>query len=364
MKRNKQISSKQIRGLIVSTIIGIGIISLPQRLAIILENDGWIAILLGGLLIVPILIIINGIFKLFPDKNISQIGYEVFGNWIFKFFLIIILIYTIALLGFLSRHLGEITKAFLLPNTPIEVIIISFILCTSYISRCNIEIIGRASYHIYSLILGYIILISVLSFKSLDFTNILPIFQSNIKEMPKGVMTSFFSYTGFEILLFAIPFAEEKDKTLKASLAGLGIVVTIYLILFIISLSQFGVYRLKTQSFPSISIVKEIDLPGYFIENLDILAMGVWILIIFTTVASMYFMSGKVVANLFKFENHDLFILPLVPYIYMVSLMPDNMFEIDEILGKFVNYMGLVILLALPIITYTVGHYKVRRRKR
>lgn len=364
MKRNNQISSKQIRGLIVSTIVGMGIVSLPQRLALILENDGWIAILLGGLLIIPIVIIINRLFKLFPDKNISEIGYEVYGSWIFKFLIVIGLIYFIALLGFLSRHLGEITKAFLLPNTPIEVIIISFILCTSYISRCSIGVIGRASYHIYSLIIGYIILLSILSFKSLDFTNILPVFQSSIKDLPKGTLTSFFSYSGFEILFFAIPFAEEKEKTLMASLSGLAIIIVIYLMFFIMSLSQFGIYRLKTQSFPSIAIVKEIDLPGYFIENLDIFAMGVWILIVFATVAAVYFMSGRVAADLFKLENHDLFILPLLPFIYIVSLLPNNMLELNEVLGEFINYMGLMIIVVLPTVTYILGYYKVRRRKK
>lgn len=363
MRKNNQISSKQIRGLIVSTVVGIGIIRLPQKLAIILENDGWIAIILGGLLIVPIVIIINKIFKLFPDKNISEIGYEIYGDWICRFFLVIALIYFIAALGSLSRHLGEITKAFLLPDTPIEVIIIAFILCTSYISRCNIEVLGRASYHIYPFTLLFIILLNVLSIKSLDFTNILPIFQSSIKDIPKGTLTSFYSYSGFEILVFAIPYAEEKEKTLRASLSGLAIVIVIYLIFFIISLSQFGVHRLKSQSFPSLSVVKEIDLPGYFIENLDIFAVGVWILIIFATFASIYFMGGKVAADIFKLENHDLFILPLVPIIYMVSLMPNNMFELDEVLGKFTNYMGFIALIALPIVTYTVGHYKVRRRK-
>lgn len=364
MKRNNQISSKQIRGLMVSTMVGIGIIGLPQRLTIILENDGWIAILLGGLLIVPILIITNGIFKLFPDKNITEIGYEVYGDWIFKSFLMFILIYAVVFLGFLCRHLGELVKAFLLTNTPIEIIILSFILCTSYISRCDIEVIGRASYHIYPFVIGFVVLLSILTITKLDFTNMLPVFQSNLKNIPLGTFTSFFSYAGFEILLFTLPFAEEKEKTLRASLSGLAIVIVIYLVLFTLTLSQFGVYRLKTQTFATISILKEIDLPGYFIENLDILAMGVWILIIYAGVASMYFMGGKMAAALFKLENHDLFILPLAPFIYMVSLMPHNIFELDEVLGKLVDYMGFMVLVVLPIFTYTIGSYKVRRRRK
>lgn len=364
MKKNKQISTKQIRGLVVATTVGIGIVSLPQRLVQIIENDGWIAILLGGLLLIPVIIAINKIFELYPDKDISEITKEVFGETIVNILLVMILIYLIAAMGFGTRHLGELTKAFLLENTPTEVIIISFILCTSYIARCNIEVIGRATYHIYPLILTYVIVLFILSFKGLDFTNMLPAFQSNIKDMPNAVMTSLYSFTGFEILLFVIPYAEEKEKTLRASLSGFGIVIAIYILLFIISISQFGVYSLKRQTFAVISIVKEIDLPGYFIENLDLFVMAIWVLIVFCTVATQYYISGRVASGLFNTKNHDLFIIPLAPFIYMASIAPKNMFQLEEVLGRFTSYMEIIILIVLPILTYILGYYKIRRGKK
>ncbi len=46
MQRNK-ISNKQIKALIITIVIGIGILSLPSDVAMIMENDGWIGILIG-----------------------------------------------------------------------------------------------------------------------------------------------------------------------------------------------------------------------------------------------------------------------------------------------------------------------------
>ena len=88
MQKNNNISNKQIRALLVSTIVGIGILTLPHQISLLLENDGWIAIILGGLLIFPSIIVINKIFQLYPDKDFFEIGRIVLGKWIFNLFLV------------------------------------------------------------------------------------------------------------------------------------------------------------------------------------------------------------------------------------------------------------------------------------
>jgi len=363
MQENDKLSTKQIRALVVSTIVGIGILSLPNRVSLIQGNDGWISIILAGLLILPIIAVINKIFELYPNKNFYQIGNQVLGKWVFYIFLLVWLSYQISLISYLSRNLGELLKAFLLETTPTEVLIISFILTTSYMSRSEIQIIGRAAYHIYPIIVGFVILLILVSLTSVDFTNILPLFQSNMKNLPKSIATTFFSYIGYEILLFSIPFSEGKEKISNACMVGVGIVILIYIIVFLLTLSQYGIQSLQRQSFPTLSLIKEIDLPGFFIENLDGLVMAVWVLVIFSTMAPIYYSAGKTLSYLFRTKEHRLFILPLMPIIYKLSLYPQNMIELDELLGKFINYSGLVVVVLMPITIFCVGYFKTRRDK-
>ncbi len=364
MIKNKEISTKQIRALVVSIIIGAGILTLPRELSRTLQNDGWIAIILGLLLALPSLISINKIFELYPDKDIFEIGREVFGKWIFGIFLIMSLIYSLALMGFLSRNLGDITKAFLLENTPIEVIILTFIIATSYIARTDIHIIGRMAYHIYPIIIGFIVILTIISIPSIDITNMLPVFQSDFKNMPSGIIASLFSYVGFEVLFFILPFAEEKDKTLRASLQGIGIVVLVYVILFALCLSHYGVDQLQRQTYPVLSLIKEIDFPGYFIENLDEFVMVIWVVIVFGTLGPFYYGNARIMSYLFKTKDQKLFIYPLIPVIYIISLTPQNIIQLNQILGKFIDYMGIIMVMLLPIFLYSVGYIKVRWKKR
>lgn len=361
MRENDKISNKQIRALVVSTVIGTGILSLPNKMALVLGNDGWIAIILSGLLVIPITIIMNKLFQLYPDKDFFEIGRIVLGNWVFKIFLIFFLFYQIVLMSVVSRNLAEILKAFLLETTPTEVMIISFILATAYISRSEIHIIGRAAYHIYPIVLGFVIFLLLISLTSVDFTNMLPVFQSNMKNLPKGISVSFFSYAGFEVLLFSLPFTEKRERSIKPSLIGVGIVIAIYVILFVLALSQYGLYSLQRQNFPILSLIKEIDLPGYFIENLDGLVVAVWVIVVFGTMAPFYYSSGKILSSLFNTRDHSLFIVPLVPFIYIISLIPQNVIQINKQLGKLINYLGFISIVLMPIIIYCLGSFKSRR---
>lgn len=361
MKNLNKISSKQIKAIVVSTIIGVGILTLPNTIALAMGNDGWIAIILGGLFVIPFLIIINKIFELYPDKDFFQIGREVLGKWIFNIFLIVYLWNFILFSALITRSLAEVIKAFLLLTTPTELIIVTFIIATSYIARLNIQIIGRASYHIYPIIIMFMIFLTLVTITGVDFTNMLPVFQSNVKQLPKGIGITFFSYAGFEILLFVLPFAEEKGKTLKSSLIGISLVILIYTVIFVISLSQYGLNHLQRQTFPTLSLIKEVDLPGLFIENLDGVVMSAWVIIVFGTLAPYYYAAGRILSNLFSTKSQDLFILPLLPFIYIISLIPQNIVQLNDTLGKIINYTSAFSMILAPIIIYCIGYYKTRR---
>lgn len=361
MQENNKISNKQIRAIVVSTVVGTGILSLPNKMAVVLGNDGWIAIILAGLLVALVTIIMNKIFQLYPNRDFFEIGRIVLGKWIFNILLIFFLSYLIIIMAATSRNLAEILKAFLLENTPTEVVIISFIIVTVYIARSEIQIIGRASYHIYPIVLGFTIFLLLVSLTSVDFTNMLPAFQSNMKNLPKGIGISFFSYAGFEVLLFSLPFVEEKERTTRASLTGVAIVIAVYVIMFVISISQYGLHSLQRQTFPILSFIKEIDLPGYFIENLDGVVVAVWVIVVFGSMAPFYYSAGKVISNLFSTKDHSLFIIPLIPFIYIVSLIPDNLIQVNVKMGKIINYLGLISIVLMPIMIYCVGLFRSRR---
>lgn len=361
MNKDTKISSKQIKGLLVTAVIGVGVLSLPSGIANIMGLDGWIPILLSGIIMVAMIMIIVKIFEYYPGMDIFEISRTTLGPIFSTVYQIILFIYMIILLGYVARTLSEVIRGFLLVETPIEVIIFSFILVTSYISRCEIDVIGRLGYFIYPIILGFTIFLLLVSLPNADFTNLLPVFQSDIKSLPSAIITGITGFTSFEILLFAIPYAEDKNTVLKSSLSAMGLITVIYLTIFLLAASQFGIDQLSRLPWATLSLVKEIDFPGLFLENLDGVVTTLWVLVVAGTFVPSYFSSGKILANLFKTKSHELFILPLIPIVYTVSLIPQNSIELEKIMANIFGAIAIVTVFIVPIIIFVISHFKSRR---
>lgn len=361
MNKDSKISSKQIKGLVVTAIIGVGVLSLPSSLSSIVGLDGWISIVLAGIIMVGIITIIVKIFQNLPGMNLFEVSRTTLGPIFSLIFQIILLLYMVVLLAYISRTLGEVIKAFLLEETPIEFIIFVFILVTSYIARCEIDVIGRMGYFIYPIILGFTIFLIVVTLPNADFSNLLPMFESDIKALPNGLMASIVSFAGFEILLFAIPYAEDKGQVLKSSLYAIGLVTIIYVTIFVTSAAQFGIDQLNRLPWATLSLVKQIDLPGLFLENLDGIVTTLWVLVVFGTLGPTYYSTGKILANLFKTKSHELFILPLIPIVYTISLLPQNQIEIQKNMTNVLNILTGMAIFIFPIIIFIISHFKNRR---
>ena len=347
----------------VTIIIGVGILSLPSDIALIMGNDGWIGILLGGLITIPFIIMIDKLFKLFPNRDFFQLGKEIIHPWTFKFLLIIFWFYSILLLSISVRIFADIMKTYLLETTPTEIIIFTMLLATSYIARCQIETLARMAVIIYPIIFAFVIFLLLISIHSGDFTNIFPVFRLDWKSILKGISTVIFSYGGYEFSLLVLPMAENKDKTLKYNLKGILIVIGIYLIVYFITLSQYGIYQLKREIWPTIALVKEVDLPGFFVENLDGIVLSIWIMAIYGSLGPVFHFSGVILGDLLNTKTHKIYILPLIPVIYTISLLPKNIVETDAILWGVLKYFSIVAIMVIPSILFFLGSIRKRRGK-
>ncbi len=361
MERKNKISNNQLKALIVSTIIGVGVLSVPSDTAKFMNNGGWISILLGGFLTIPIILIMNSLARMYPGKTYFEFGREIVPNFIFKIISIIFLIYFVILLAFVVRILGEVIKAFLLETTPIEIIIITMLLVTAYIGRCDIDVIGRVALIIYPIIIITTIGVIVFSIPKMDFSNILPMSGIKLKSLLISLPSTFFSYVGFEVILIAMGRVEKPEKSLKYSIFAVICVTCIYIIMFFMTLAQFGIHELRRQIWPSLVLIREIDFPGFFIENIDGIVMAVWVVVIFGTMGPFLYSSGIVLSSIFNTKKHEYFIIALIPIIYILSLIPQNLRDTYRYINIVVYIVGTMSIVAFPIILYIVAKVKKRR---
>ncbi|NLJ77843.1 MAG: GerAB/ArcD/ProY family transporter [Tissierellia bacterium] len=174
-------------------------------------------------------------------------------------------------------------------------------------------------------------------------------------------MGTIFAYAGYELIIFVLPLSEDSNGSLMYNLRGLFIVMGVYLIMFFITLSQYGIFQLQREIWPSIAVVKEVDLPGYFLENLDGIVMAAWVMVVYGTTGPFLYASGIVLSNILNTRYHNIFIPFFLPIIYIVSLLPKNLVEVYEKMGAILNYVTTISIFIIPIIIFASAYIKKRR---
>lgn len=358
---NSKISNLELRGLIVSNVIGVGVLSLPNSLANALGHDGWIPIIITAILIMGLYLVYCQIFLLNPGKDFFQIGRENLG-FFFYVTLIIFMVYLLLLLAIVSRNLGELIKIFLLQTTPIHVIIISFILASTYLASYEIDSIARAGYFIYPIIIVFAVLVVLISLPKADFTHLLPVFQTDLLSIAKGVKECLFSFYGIEIVVFALPFIAEEDhnKVVKSGIYGIATIGMIYIALYIMTLAHFSIDQIKKVNYPILVLVRQLDLPGFFLENLDGPVIALWVLVVFATFVPAYYGLGKIFSKLLKTKKHKYFILALAPIVFLVAMLPENFIQLLTTMQRYFNIVSSVTVILLPIILLIAVYIRKR----
>lgn len=361
MERKNRISNGQLEALILTIAIGVGVLSLPNVLANILGNDGWIIIIVGGLVTLPFLYIMYKLNKMFPGEVYFEYGKKIVGTTLFDVFNILYIIFYIFMLAFEVRVFAEVIKAFLLDRTPTEVIIITMLLVSSYIARKDFGAIGRMAIILIFIVGTIMFIFTILALPTMDYTNIFPLFRiglGDIKNILKGLGYISFSYVGFEIILIAMAYIEKPKDSLRYSIKSIFYITIIYLITFFISLAQLGIYDTKRQVWPMLSIMREIELPGFFIENLDALVMSAWVLAVFGTIGPLMYASGIILKSIFNTKRHNFFILPLIPIVYIISLIPQNLSQVYSQIDIMSKILGTFTLFVCPTMLYIIARLR------
>ncbi|MEW9094484.1 MAG: endospore germination permease [Clostridiaceae bacterium] len=328
VKDKNFISNYGLFSTLVVTIVGVNVFSYPSELANVLGAEGWIAIVISGIIAILFAYIVNGMTKNNNYKHIYEIFIDSFGKIFGKIISLFFVFYSIYFVSLGLRIFTEEIKMYLLEKTPTEFIFLITILAGNYIIRGEIDNLIKFNEISFWIMFISVALIFIPSFSQGDFTNLLPIFNEPIYSYLRGVSTGINRYIGFEILLLVIPLVKRKEDALKVTIKGVIFVTIFYIMIFVLSIGFFGKEQTKLLLWPTITMVKTVDIPGYLVERLEGIMMSVWILFYFTTFANHYYFSSDVLRKVMNFGDIKLSSTILVPFIYLIALYPPNITEI------------------------------------
>lgn len=351
--------------ILMIAIVGTGILTLPRDLAEIVPYDHWLVLLAGGLVAIVTALIHGAIIRLKPRKQYFEILCDALTKPIAYIIGLIYVIYLIGFIGLLTRIFSEVIKVYLLINTPLEVINISVLATSIYLARKGIEVLGRMMQFVFPFVVTITVFIFALSFTRSDFTNLLPVFEITPTEILKGVPTTILSFIGLEMILFFGAHLDEPKKATKAYIAVVAILL-FYMLIIIATFAQFGPIQVKFLLWPTLDLFDTIELPGFFIENVQVVVMSLWVLTIFATMAPMFLAATVMTKSLTGSKDHAYLAAPFLPLIYFVSIIPENISKTYEIMDIYTKYVSSAMIFAIPLIVliFLVIQKKLGREKK
>lgn len=362
METPREITVMQAAIILISTIIGVGVLALP-RLAVLSADTGAPLVTLLGMLVAMMgLVLITLLGMRFPKQSIIRYSEDILGKWLARLGSVMIIAFFSVLTALASREFGEVVVTSVLRRTPLEITVIVMLLLAAFTTRNDITTFAYI-HHFYSpLILAPAILIVVLSLKNAEMIRLLPVWGNEPSGMIMGVLTVAALFQGFFILTIVIPAMRSPQKAMKASLWGMGIAGGLYLMIVVAALAVFGSEELKKLLWPTLELAKTTSLPAAILERLDAAFLAVWVTAVFTTLLSSYFLTIHAAAELLRLRNHRMFSLFFLPFVFVIAMIPKNVLQMYELIET-VGRIGLFVTIAYPAVLWSVALIRKKRGK-
>jgi len=365
------LSSSQVMSLITSTIIGVGVLTLPRTVTEKAHQSGWISVLIGGMISLAITWMIMKLSQRFHGKNILSAGESVLGSkknkWLGKVFAFpiafIFMIYWILMTAGVARTFGEVVVTAVLVKTPLEVTVGTMLFVAFLMVTYDMEVMARVNEILLPIIIIPVLLIAVLSFQSAYFYRLLPLFPLDWIAVFKGVLAGVFGYQGYELMTLIMGNIQSERKEIRrAAMFGIAIPMLVYTLIVIAGTAAFGYEELKNLMWPTLELVKTTEVPGLILERIESAFLGVWVAAVFTTTANIYFAVCYLIKQLLGLKHHRYVAIVMLPALYYLAMWPRNVHLLFEYL-TYASYIGFISSLGIPLFLLVIAMIRKQGEK-
>lgn len=310
---------------------------------------GWVTIVLGALLLFITIKPLNEAMKNYKEDTIIGITNKIFPKYISKIIGLYYIFMFIIANSILMKDFSEQIKLLMLFKTPISVIIMIILLVASYASKKGMQTIAQiAQITIITSFIPYILLM-IFSIYYSDYTNVFPMFPMDVKGIIKTVPNALFGFFGYSLIMFSNSHVKDKKDNMRLNKTFILISAALYIGCYILIVIKFGMEEAVKMVWPFLSIMKFVNIPGFFFESTEILGLMFQIGIIFTCICILMYFTNFVMKETFETEEYGYFNYIQIPILYIMSSALPGMYMLYPYI-KIPAYIFSGINLIIPLI--------------
>ena len=359
MIHKQVVNHRQIAWLVGSLLMTGMMISFLRTVVQVAKMDAWFSQILPACYALVVAYVLSELVRAYPGKNLFEILFIVCGKWIGGFINLLILFYIWIILALDIKGAADFLHVSLLPQTPLEIILLVFVLLLMYYGKTSLEVAARVNeiyfpaYFVMCLLL-YFLLMNEYSIERLE-----PILSTTLERIAVSNLLPLGVYG--DILLFgAFLHASSEPRLLFAAMKhGIMIVCFTTTIMLLILLGVMGYVIASRLNFPIYILVQQIHLTD-FLDRVEMILFSLWFpaFSIKVIVAYLAFLVG--VGSFGGQMHYNTFNAPCGCFLVVSSLIAfPKVADIDQFISY--SFPLMVILFQMPLILFL---FIVARRKK
>lgn len=328
------------------------------------KRASWLAVAIGGIAGMAVAWVYTALALRFPNQSLTEYSKRILGKWLGGLVGLLYIWYSVHLGALVLRNFGEFVVLTILPATPISVPMLCLAAVAAYGARHGLEVLGRTSQIIASVVIFQVSLITALLLKEIRPERLLPILDPGPLPLLRGAFGSL-SFPFGEAVLFALflqlvrPVKRTRPAVLGALLAG-----TLFLTMVQLrNVSVISADLLASDRFPTIGVVRQIDVAD-FLTRLDAMVVGNWIATGFLKTAVCLLAAARGVSDWAGLKEYRPMVLPLGCIMVVLSItLYDNVSEMGSFAATIWPVYSVPFQILMPLLLLGVAEVRGLKAK-
>jgi len=359
MLEEGKINAGEFETIVITFTLGSSILVAPSLLASNAKQDAWIASILSLIIGLSFIFLYHKLLSLYPKMTFVEFSEAILGKWAGGFVSFLFLSYFFIVSAGLLREIGDFLTTQIMVETPIQMVMISFIIICMAGVKLGIEVICRTAVIFFPWMTLLLLLLFLFLIPEIKLSNIQPIFGEGLKAISRATYSNLgLPYLELIIFLMITPYITDKVKLKKAFYKGTIIGGVVLGILIIFSILVLGADFSARNAYPSYILGKKISL-GTVLERMEVIVAIIWFFSMFFKLTICYYGITLGIAQVFRLKNYKILVSPLAFLIvtFAIILYPDIVYFQDFIAHTWTPY-SLSICFFLPFILLIVAQVK------
>ncbi|MGE7907250.1 GerAB/ArcD/ProY family transporter [Peribacillus sp. NPDC094092] len=357
MLEKGKIGSRQLMILVILYTLGDSILVLPSIVTTEAEQDGWVSGIIG-VTIAPLLVVFlyDALRKRYPDSTLVEYSQKILGKWLGMAVSLLFISYFFITTATYLSEIGDFMISHIMPDTPVQVIMILFMSVVLMAARLGLEPLARSAEIFFPFVVLLISILIILLLPEIKFQNLQPVGEGGLKQVIRGSIPFIvFPFIEPVAILMILPFVSQQDKIRKSLFVGQLLAGSVLIVITMLAILVLGAESTARQNYPIYMLAKKINI-GDFMTRLEALLAVIWFITIFIRFSMFFYVTVLSLAQTLKLQDYRPLVFPFgILLISFTLIMTPNIVHYSKFISEIWPFYALTFGFLLPLILLLIA---------